>query len=145
MIAFGKADWVSLKVDSVIEKTWRKINRPHRTLQLAAILGGMLRSRETYTGELATETMLVEEANNGDENLKEVAGFLARLKPDRAYLSILTRPPAEKHVYPPDEKVVNRAYQILSRQVNQGEYLIGYEGDALAMRRFAKRKDERDE
>jgi len=35
-------------------------------------------------------------------------------------------------VHPPDEEVVNRAYQILSRQVNQVEYLIGYECDAFA-------------
>ena len=36
-----KADWVSLKVDAVMEETWRRINRPHRALQLGSILEGM--------------------------------------------------------------------------------------------------------
>ena len=99
---------------------------------MSAILEGMLQFRSNYSGELVTETMLAKDTNDGAENLKEVAGFLAVLNPARAYLSIPTRPPAEKRVHPPDEEIVNRAYQILSRRVNQVEYLIGYEGDAFA-------------
>ena len=127
-----KADWVSLKADSTIEKIWRKTNRPHKSLQLDAILNSMLEFKRKYRGELVTETMLAKGMNDGDENLIAVANFLARLHPVRAYLSIPTRPPAEKRVHSPDEEVRNRAYQILSKQLDQVEYLIGYEGDAFA-------------
>jgi wyosine [tRNA(Phe)-imidazoG37] synthetase (radical SAM superfamily) len=37
----ARADWVGLKVDSVREKTWRKIGRPNAHLQLRPILDGM--------------------------------------------------------------------------------------------------------
>ena len=37
-----QADWVSLKVDSVNEETWRKINRPHGSLKLRNILNGKI-------------------------------------------------------------------------------------------------------
>ena len=127
-----RADWVSLKVDSVSEDVWHRINRPHRALQLASILEGMLEFAKAYEGELATETMLVEGVNDGDEHVREVADFLAELRPARAYLSIPTRPPAEKWAQPPNEKVVNRAYQILGDRVDHVEYLIGYEGNAFA-------------
>ena len=127
-----KADWVSLKVDSTREDVWRRINRPHRTLQLASILDGMLEFAKAYRGELVTETMLVEGVNDGDDHVREVADFLARLGPARAYLSIPTRPPAEEWVRPPGEEAINRAYQILSKRVDQAEYLVGYEGDAFA-------------
>jgi len=127
-----RADWVSLKVDSVSEDVWHRINRPHRALQLASILEGMLEFARAYKGELATETMLVEGVNDGDEHVREVADFLAELRPARAYLSIPTRPPAEKWAQPPSEKVVNRAYQILGDRVDHVEYLIGYEGNAFA-------------
>jgi wyosine [tRNA(Phe)-imidazoG37] synthetase (radical SAM superfamily) len=40
---------------------WRKTDRPHRSLQLNAILDGMLEFREKYQGELVTETMLIGE------------------------------------------------------------------------------------
>jgi wyosine [tRNA(Phe)-imidazoG37] synthetase (radical SAM superfamily) len=127
-----KADWVSLKVDATQEEGWRRINRPPRTLHLTAILDGMLEFARTYEGELVTETMLVEGVNDGDDHVSQVAEFLARLKPVRAYLSIPTRPPAEKWVNAPAEEAVNRAYHILSEQVDQVEYLIGYEGNAFA-------------
>lgn len=127
-----RADWVSLKIDSTREDIWRRINRPHRTLQFASILDGMLEFARAYRGELATETMLVKGVNDGDDYAKEVADFLAQLRPAKAYLSIPTRPPAEKWVQPPGEEVIHRAYQILSKRLDQVEYLIGYEGDAFA-------------
>ena len=126
------ADWVSLKVDSTQEEVWRRINRPHRTLQLASILDGMLEFAGVYSGELVTETMLVEGVNDSDDHLGEVADFLARLRPARAYLAIPTRPPAEEWARPPSEQAINRAYQIVSERVDQMEYLIGYEGNAFA-------------
>jgi wyosine [tRNA(Phe)-imidazoG37] synthetase (radical SAM superfamily) len=127
-----KADWVSLKLDATREEIWRRLDRPYRKLHLAAILNGMLGFAKAYPGELVTETMLVHGINDDDEHLKEVGDFLAQLKPARAYLSIPTRPPAEAWVRPPGEEVINRAYQILSKRLDQVEYLIGYEGNAFA-------------
>jgi wyosine [tRNA(Phe)-imidazoG37] synthetase (radical SAM superfamily) len=127
-----EADWVSLKMDSVRAEGWRRINRPQGTLQLTAILDGALKFAQAFRGELATETMLVEDVNEGDDHISEVADFLARLRPASAYLAIPTRPPAEEWVQLPSEEVINRAYHILSERVNQVEYLIGYEGSAFA-------------
>ena len=130
--ALMKADWVSLKMDSTRREIWRKIDRPHGTLRLASILDGALKFVQAFRGELATETMLVQGVNDGDDQIRDVAGFLARLKPATAYLAIATRPPAEEWVHPPDEEVINRAYQIFSEKVDRVEYLIGYEGNAFA-------------
>ncbi len=127
-----KANWVSLKIDTTREGVWRRINRPHWTLQLSSILDGMLKFAKAYTGELATETMLVKGINDSDEHIMEVVDFLTRLMPARAYLLVPTRPPAEAWVHPPGEENINRAYQILSNRVDQVEYLIGYEGNAFA-------------
>ena len=151
------ADWVSLKVDAASEDVWRRIDRPHGSLRLASVLGGMLEfadayrrtsgadrrtsgadrrtsgaGRRTSPGELVTETMLVRGVNDGVEHVKEIADFLARLAPDRAYLAIPTRPPAEPLLRPPREESINRAYQILSDRLDHVEYLIGYEGNAFA-------------
>jgi wyosine [tRNA(Phe)-imidazoG37] synthetase (radical SAM superfamily) len=128
----SKADWVSLKMDSANQRFWRKLDRPHQSLNLSTIMDGMLTFREQYEGELVTETMLINGFHDDDDQLKEIVGFLAGLKPDRAYLSIPTRPPAEKWVKPPDEKVLNEAFQIFNAKIFQVEYLIGYEGNAFA-------------
>lgn len=126
------ADWVSLKTDAVREEIWRKIDRPHGALQLAAILDGALAFSRAYQGKLVTETMLVAGLNDGEDHLTELTGFLAHLQPATAYLAIPTRPPAEDWVQPASENAVNRAYQILRKKAKQVEYLIGYEGNAFA-------------
>jgi wyosine [tRNA(Phe)-imidazoG37] synthetase (radical SAM superfamily) len=130
--ALGKADWVSLKIDAVNERLWRRINRPHPALRLAPILDGMLDFAKTFTGRLATETMLVQGLNDHDGSTRQMADFIQTLKPDAAYLSIPTRPAAEKWVCGPDADTLNRAYQLFAEKVKRVEYLIGYEGNAFA-------------
>jgi len=126
------ADWVSLKIDSVQETTWRNINRPHKKLSLIHILDGLNEFAESFKGILVTETMLVEGLNDNDDCMKQTAAFLERLRPYRAYLSIPTRPPAESWVNAPDEKSLNRMYHILAEKIERVEYLIDYEGDSFA-------------
>jgi wyosine [tRNA(Phe)-imidazoG37] synthetase (radical SAM superfamily) len=127
-----KADWVSLKMDSTTGKLWRRVNRPREKLSLQAILDGALEFAKRYRGVLATETMLVKGVNDTETSIKNVAAFLARLKPSTIYLAIPTKPPAERWVHAPDEKSINRVFQTLSNWVDSVEYLIGYEGNAFA-------------
>ena len=131
--ALNEANWVSLKMDAVDEGVWRKVNRPHRSLQLEDILDGALAFSRDFSGQLTTETMLVEGLNDGDDRLRQAADFVAQLDPATAYLAIPTRPPAEPWVRPPDEEAVNRAYQIFSDRIENVEYLIGYEGNSFAL------------
>jgi len=127
-----KADWVSLKFDSISKTSWRKINRPHRELELGLILEGMLDFSKSFRGELVTETMLIQGIGLDADILKEMADFLGRLNPAKAYLAIPTRPPAESWVRPPEPKDINVAFQVFHEKLDQVEYLIGYEGNAFA-------------
>jgi len=126
-----KADWVSLKVDAVSEETWCRINRPHKSLKLETILQGMLKFARTFEGELTTETMLIRGVNDDLGEIKRIVRFLAELKPQKAYVAIPIRPPAEK-VFPASEETINAAYQIFAEGLSGVEYLIGYEGNAFA-------------
>lgn len=128
----SNADWVSLKIDAIGEGIWRQLNCPHSDLRLNFILEGMLDFAKEFHGELATETMLIKGLNDSPESVFGIGDFLAKLKPSTAYLSIPTRPPAEKHIHPPDEETVNCSYQILKGKLPSVEYLIGYEGNAFA-------------
>jgi len=127
-----KADWVSLKVDTVSKEIWHRINRPQKSLQLEVILDGMLKFANTFKGELTTESMLIQGINDDSEEIEKIAGFLTELKPDKAYLAIPTRPPAKKTITAASEQVINMAYQIFSKRLSSVEYLIGYEGNAFA-------------
>lgn len=127
-----QADWVSVKVDSVREPVWRRVNRPHGRLRLPTVLEGILQFAAEFRGRLVTETMMVAELNDGEAELEATAEFLARLRPSTAYIAIPIRPPAEEWVRPPSEEAITLAYAIFRDAVEQVELLTGYEGDAFA-------------
>jgi len=128
-----KADLVSVKIDAVSEKNWRKINRPHKSLKIDEILNGIIEFSGEFKGKLITETMLIDGLDYSDE-LEKTADFLSKIRPHKAYIAVPTRPPAERWVKPADERVINRAFQLFSRKLGDDvvEYLIGYEGNAFA-------------
>ncbi|MBN2344924.1 MAG: radical SAM protein, partial [Candidatus Aminicenantes bacterium] len=127
-----QADWVSLKMDSVAESLWRRVNRPHGSLRLDAILEGALAFAADFPGTLVTETMLLDEEQTADEPLARLAEFLGRLKPAIAYLAVPTRPTAEPGVHGASIDLLNRAFHVIGAKVKKVEFLIGYEGDAFA-------------
>lgn len=93
----------------------------------------MLEFRKEFKGKIVTETMLIDGIDYGNE-FEKIAEFLRELKPDKAYIAVPTRPPAEPWVKPAKEDVINHAYQVFSEILGDErvEYLIGYEGNAFA-------------
>lgn len=122
------ADWVSVKVDANNEDTWEAINRPFGSLDFKEHVKGLLQFSAEYKGKLVTETMLVQGINDSTAILNQTAGLIAQLKPSVAYISIPTRPPALSWVKPPDETVINEAWQIFSDVGLNTELILGFEG-----------------
>ncbi len=127
-----QADWVSLKVDAVSESIWRRIDRPHKSLKLADILEGIQEFSHSFHGRLVTETMLLQGLNGECGEIQKIAGFLAELRPEIAYLSVPTRPPALRTAIPASEQVLNMAFHIFNKQSFKTEFLVSYEGNAFA-------------
>jgi wyosine [tRNA(Phe)-imidazoG37] synthetase (radical SAM superfamily) len=126
------ADLVSVKIDTVDDITWRRINRPHKDIEHSSALNGIVSFGNIFRGRLITETMLVKNINDNSSNINEVAGFISDLRPDAAYITIPLRPPAVRSVRPPDESVVNTCYQIFNERIKHVECLTGYEGNEFA-------------
>lgn len=122
------ADWVSVKIDTVDESIWHKINRPNGKLELQKIFNGIKSFASEYKATLVTETMIVKGLNDDPKSLRKTAKFISEIKPDKSYILVPTRPPAEKFVEPPTEENINIAYQIFDEVLNNVELLIGDEG-----------------
>lgn len=128
----NRADWVSLKVDTVIEKVWRRLNVPVPDLCFDGILQGIEDFSKSFGGSLVTETMLVKEVNDQPDSLKLLAEFLIELQPVKTYLTIPIRPPARNWVTAPEPETLTLAYQTLNDQLKNVELLIGGEGENFA-------------
>ena len=122
------ADWVSVKVDANDEGVWKTINRPVGSLGFPELINGLLQFASEYKGQLVTETMLVQGINDNRIILEQTARLIGQINPSLAYLSIPTRPPATLWVKPPDENVINEAYQIFSEAGLRTELILGFEG-----------------
>ena len=122
------ADWVSIKIDTIDEKIWRKIDRPNGKLDFQKILSGIKTFASSFKGVMVTETMLVKGVNDNVESIKSTVEFIKQLNPDKAYILVPTRPPAEKFVEPPSEENLNEAYQIFNASTNNVELLAYSEG-----------------
>ncbi len=127
----ARADFISVKVDAVDEPLWRRVDRPHRALELEAILQGILDFSREFKGVLVSESMLLAGINDSEKSLEAIAEFLAKVDPAVAYISVPTRPPAEKWAASPSEESIVRAYQIYSSRLRRAELLVGYEGDSF--------------
>jgi wyosine [tRNA(Phe)-imidazoG37] synthetase (radical SAM superfamily) len=122
------ANWVSVKIDSVDEKTWHKINRPNGKLDLQKILYGIEVFAKEFKGVLVSETMLVKGLNDNNESIEATAEFIKRINPSKAYILVPVRPPAEKFVEAPEEVNLNLAYQTFRASINNVELLAYSEG-----------------
>jgi wyosine [tRNA(Phe)-imidazoG37] synthetase (radical SAM superfamily) len=122
------ADWVSLKVDSVETKAWQEINRPHFKIEHNKILHGIEQFANDYKGRLHTETMLVDAVNDHSSSLEATSALISKLNVETAYLSIPTRPPAEKAIKAISPENMARAWQIFQSKGINTETLTGFEG-----------------
>lgn len=128
----AKADWVSLKIDTIRENVWLALNQPAKGINLDGILKGIEKFASEYKGRLHTETMLTEGFNDDVAGLLQTSTFIARIKPETAYLSVPIRPPAVRTVKPVSEATLFTAWNIFDRLDIKTELLTGFEGTGAA-------------
>jgi len=126
------ADYISVKVDTVKQASWKKINKPHKDITLSLILAGINEFSRQFKGTLVTESMLLQNINDSYDELESTAQFLKEISPGIAYIAIPTRPPAFEGTFPADETAVTLAYEIFTHYKLSAELLTGYEGNAFA-------------
>lgn len=131
--ALSDLDLVSLKVDAVSQRLWKRVNRPHRQLRLEQVLEGIGEFSDEYSGTMITETMFVDDLDYTEE-IDRIAEFLAGLRIKKVYIAVPTRPPAEEWVKPAKEEVLNQAFHSFTDRLgpDRVELLIGYEGSTFS-------------
>jgi wyosine [tRNA(Phe)-imidazoG37] synthetase (radical SAM superfamily) len=122
------ADWVSLKIDSVFNSEWHKIDRPQNQLDLTKIIEGIEEFASSFKGFLCTESMLVKGINDNMESLNKTAQLISKIKPGKAYILTPVRPPAENWVKAPSEFSLGTAYRIFNSYGISTEFLVSEEG-----------------
>ncbi len=89
------ADVVVPSLDAVPAALFRRVNRPHASLDNRRIVEGLVRFRDEFRGEIRLEIMLIEGVNDSPAAIEAVKRAVARIRPDRIELNTVVRPPAD--------------------------------------------------
>jgi len=111
------ADVVMPTLDAGNEKTFRAVNRPHRSIIFDAMLQGLIDFRHDYSGQIWLEVMLVEGVNDSEEELRSIAKAVDMIAPDRVYVVTPIRPPAESWVEPPAPETIIMAQDLIGKAI----------------------------
>jgi len=111
------ADVVLPSLDAGNSKTFKSINRAHRDIQFENVINGLVDFRSAYKGQMWLEVMLVNDINTSMAELLPMKEGIENISPDRIYVMLPTRPPAEKWVKPPDPAKLLLAQKLFSGSI----------------------------
>jgi wyosine [tRNA(Phe)-imidazoG37] synthetase (radical SAM superfamily) len=91
----AQADIVLPSLDAVSQDVFERINRPHPSLGIDAVIEGLKNFRKEFKGQIWLEIMLIKNINDDFQEVKTMAEIVSGLNMDRVQLNTVTRPPSE--------------------------------------------------
>ena len=94
----AKADVVMPSLDAGDTKTFEKVNRPHRDINIENIIFGLCAFRDEFAGQIWLEVFLVEGLNTQSDQIANIRNAIERIQPDKIQLNTAVRPTAEPNL-----------------------------------------------
>lgn len=89
-----KLDQVKLSLDAVSEDVFKKIDRPHASIEIKKVVQKVIDFSNIYKGKLFMEILFVYGFNDTKEEIQKLNEVLLKLDATRVDLSTIDRPPA---------------------------------------------------
>jgi len=111
-----KADLIIPSLDAATPATFKRINRPHKSINLNKIVKGLIALRKEFKGKIWLEIMLLKGVNDSLKEAKKFKELVREIKPDKIQLNLPIRPTAQKVSFP-DKKRIGEIKKILGKNV----------------------------
>ncbi|EDO8476475.1 radical SAM protein [Campylobacter jejuni] len=128
--ALLKLDVVKFSLDSAVAKTFYRIDRALKNIDLEKMIEKMADFRARFNGDLIMEILIVKDLNDNEEEFKALNQALKKIMPLRVDLSTIDRPPAYAVKKVSEEKLLE-----LSKLIDSTPVLLAkrhYEGEKLS-------------
>ncbi|EAH9920161.1 radical SAM protein [Campylobacter jejuni] len=128
--ALLKLDVVKFSLDSAVTKTFYRIDRALKNIDLEKMIEKMADFRARFNGDLIMEILVVKDLNDNEEEFKALNQALKKIMPLRVDLSTIDRPPAYAVKKVGEEKLLE-----LSKLIDSTPVLLAkrhYEGEKLS-------------
>lgn len=127
--ALLKLDVVKFSLDSAISKTFYRIDRVLKNIDLEKMIEKMAEFKTQFKGDLVMEILVVKDLNDNEEEFIALNQALAKIAPLRVDLSTIDRPPAYAVKKVSEERLLE-----LSKLITSTPVLLPkrhYEGEKL--------------
>ncbi len=124
-----KLDVVKFSLDSAISKTFYRIDRALKNINLEKMIEKMAEFKTQFKGDLVMEILVVKDLNDNEEEFIALNQALAKIAPLRVDLSTIDRPPAYAVKKISEERLLELSKLITSTPVLLPK--IHYEGEKL--------------
>lgn len=127
--ALLKLDVVKFSLDSAIPKTFYRIDRALKNIDLEKMIEKMAEFKTQFKGDLVMEILVVKDLNDNEEEFIALNQALAKIAPLRVDLSTIDRPPAYAVKKVSEERLLE-----LSKLITSTPILLPkrhYEGEKL--------------
>jgi wyosine [tRNA(Phe)-imidazoG37] synthetase (radical SAM superfamily) len=94
------ADVVLPSLDSALDLSFKRINRPEKHLDLNKIIQGLVDFRKEFKGKIWLEIFILPEYNNTQEDYNALKNAIEKLTPDSVQLNTLDRPGVVANLHP---------------------------------------------
>lgn len=111
--ALENADIVLPSFDAYDSDSFKRINRPHGSINFDEVYQGLIHFSETFHGQIWLEIMLIKNVNDDLEALQKFKSLLANIRYDRLFINTPVRPPAEAGVEEATNETLATAISIL--------------------------------
>ncbi|EGS9675212.1 radical SAM protein [Campylobacter jejuni] len=128
--ALLKLDVVKFSLDSAVAKTFYRIDRALKNIDLEKMIEKMADFRARFNGDLIMEILVVKDLNDNEEEFEALNQALKKIMPLRVDLSTIDRPPAYAVKKVSEEKLLE-----LSKLIDSTPVLLAkrhYEGEKLS-------------
>ena len=92
----SQADIVIPSLDAVSQDIFKKVNRPHPSLNIDRIISGISSFSKEFKGKIWLEIMLVKGINDSLEEMRKTAKITEDINIEKIQLNTVVRPPAEE-------------------------------------------------
>lgn len=137
--ALLKLDVVKFSLDSAIPKTFYRIDRALKNIDLEKMIEKMAEFKTQFKGDLVMEILVVKDLNDNEEEFVALNQALAKIAPLRVDLSTIDRPPAYAVKKVSEErllelsKLITSTPVLLPKRYYEGEKLNFNEEELLKM------------
>ncbi|ECK7892575.1 radical SAM protein [Campylobacter jejuni] len=128
--ALLKLDVVKFSLDSAVAKTFYRIDRALKNIDLEKMIEKMADFRARFNGDLIMEILVVKDLNDNEEEFEALNQALKKIMPLRVDLSTIDRPPDYAVKKVSEEKLLE-----LSKLIDSTPVLLAkrhYEGEKLS-------------